>query len=506
MKRYAWALVGIAVVATLVAPNVVTAVPAAAASKGCADAEPSTTDWASFGRDLTNSRNQTATSIGVKNVGSLKPAWALDSSQDNRVGQFQTTPIEAGGCMFATTSTGSIFATDARTGEIVWSTYEASEGAAGGLFAPAQVGGILYAIVGRSGVPYVIALDASTGTEIWNTPLYQDLENAELHAAFQASSVVVYNGMVFVALAGTDSFSLSHPAFFILKAKDGSVLKRTTVIPQDKWLDGYAGGGIWATAVVDNRTGFLYVGTSNPYNKRREYKYTNAIIKVDLNRKSKKFGEIVDSYRGDKDYDPKLYNTPQCEYLGEAQPIWYSGFCGQKDVDFGASPSLYKNSKGDTIVVELQKSCTVHAVHADTMERLWKRPTLAAGGASGCAGGTAYDNHAVYVSVNEGTMFALDKDTGKTLWKTSYKDPGSNYHPATVANGVVYTIGNNGHLYAFNNKTGKILFKKQLNVGGEACTGTQSSGVSVVGNTVYIECDTTTGGTGASAVYAYRLP
>jgi outer membrane protein assembly factor BamB len=67
-------------------------------------------------------------------------------------------------------------------------------------------------------------------------------------------------------------------------------------------------------------------------------------------------------------------------------------------------------------------------------------------------------------------MFALDKDTGATLWKTSYKDPGSNYHPATVANGVVFTIGNNGSLYAFDSQTGKILFNKQLESGGQACT------------------------------------
>jgi outer membrane protein assembly factor BamB len=408
--------------------------------------------------------------------------------------------------MFATTTTGSIFATDARTGEVVWHTFEQSEGAAAGLFAPAYVDGVLYAIVGRSGVPYVVALDASNGEELWKTHITQDLTDAELHAAFQASSVVVSEGLVFVALTGTDSFSFSHPSFFILEAEDGSILKKTTVIPQDRWLEGYAGGGIWATAVVDTRTDNLYVGTANPYNKRKEYKFTNAIIKVDFDRDSKKFGEIVGFYKGDKDYDPKLYNTPQCKYLGETQPIWYSGFCGQKDVDFGASPSMYEDSKGRTIVTELQKSCTVHAVIADSMERLWKRPTLALGGQSGCAGGSAYDDHAVYVSVNEGTMFALDKDTGETLWKTGYKDPGSNYHPPSVANGLVYTIGNNGHLYAFDNQSGKILFNEQLKVGDQTCTGTQSAGVSIVADTIYVACDTTSGDSSStSAVFAYRL-
>ncbi|MEA2498102.1 MAG: hypothetical protein QOH26_507 [Actinomycetota bacterium] len=503
MKRLAGLIAAVIVGTSFLSPGLPASAPAEAATKPCAERQQPSTEWPSFGRNLRNSRAQTS-NITRTSVSNLKAAWALSSSEQNGVGSFESTPIGAAGCIFATTSTGSIFAVDPETGKAIWHTFEPSEGPLNGLFAPAYVKGVLYAIVGRSGVPYVVALDASTGEELWKTNIYQDLSDAELHAAFQASSVVVYDGMVFVALVGTDSFSFSHPSFFILSAKDGSVLKKTTVIPQEKWLEGYAGGGIWATAVVDAHTRHLYVGTANPYNKRKEYKFTNAIIKVDMNRKSKRFGEIVGHYKGDLDYDPELYDTPQCEYLGETQPIWYSGFCGQKDVDFGASPSLYKNSRGRTIVTELQKSCTVHAVYADTMKRFWKRPTLAVGGQSGCAGGSAYDNRAVYISVNEGVMFALNKDTGATLWKTAYKDAGPSYHPVTVGNGVVYTVGNNGQLYAFDNRTGKILYHRQMKADGQTCTGTQSAGLSIVSNTIYASCDTADG-SGTSAVFAYRV-
>src|SRR5437764_9531529 len=111
-----------------------------------------------------------------------------------------------------------------------------------------------------------------------------------------------------------------------------------------------------------------------------------------MDRHRTTFGDIVGFYRGDHDYTKKDYNTPQCKYLGDAQLIWFSEFCGQKDVDFGASPNLYMDSKGDAIVANLQKSCTMHAVYATSMQGLWRDPKLGKGGASGCAGTTAYDD------------------------------------------------------------------------------------------------------------------
>ena len=513
MRRTARSIT-LAIVAALVAiPILVSAGPASGAAKPCSGPAQAR-EWASFGHDLSNSRNQQATSIDASNVSTLKPAWALASSEANGYGSFESTPVVAAGCLFAATTSGSIFAADADTGKVLWQTTEpAGGGLLGGIFAPAYSNGVVYAIVGRPLLISVVALDASTGEELWNTPIYQDLvENAELHGVAANSSAVVYDGMIFAGLAGTDSFNFSHPSFFILDAKTGEVIKKTSVIPQDKWLEGYAGGGIWGTGAVDPTTKYLYVGTANPYNKRREHKHTNAIIKIDMDRHRKTFGEIVGSYRGDKDYDPELYDTPQCEYLGELQPAGFSTFCGQKDIDFGASPNLYRNSRGDTVVVDLQKSCSVHAVHTSTMKRVWRHPELGKGGASGCATTSAYDDHAMYVNVNEGVMFALDKDTGSVLWKTAYRDPGPHYQPVTVAGGVVFTVGNNGHLYAFDNGTGRILLNRQLEAGGQTCTGTQSAGVSVVGNTVYVECDVTAGASavvvaaGGAAVFAYRLP
>ncbi|MEA2453195.1 MAG: hypothetical protein QOG04_1905 [Actinomycetota bacterium] len=511
MKKLTSSLLALSLLATVVMS--IAAGPATAAGK-CGTTTSPATDWPSYGHDVTNSRNQEKSSITPENVDQLKGAWAISSTADGGVGGFQATPAIVGGCVFAATTSGSIFAVDAKTGDVVWQIFEQSDGGlAGGIFSPAVANGVLYASVGRSGAPKVIALDAATGDEIWRADLYQGLADAETHAQNVNSSMVFFDGLLFIGLAGADSSNLSHPSFFILDAEDGSVVKKTIVIPQDQWLDGYAGGGIWGTGVVDQQTRTLYVGTSNPYNKRREHKHTNAILKIDFDRNSKTFGEILDAYRGDKDYDPKLYNTPQCKYLGELQPAGFSTFCGQRDVDFGASPSLFKNSAGKSIVVNLQKSCTVHAIYADTMEKFWKRSEIGPGGASGCASTTAYDANAVYVNINEGVMWALDRETGETLWKTSYKDPGSHYQPVTVANGVVYTTGITGYIYALDAKTGKVLLHEQMKADGETCAGTTSAGIAVVGDTVYAECDTVEGDgaalsivtVGGGGVFAYRL-
>jgi outer membrane protein assembly factor BamB len=126
------------------------------------------------------------------------------------------------------------------------------------------------------------------------------------------------------------------------------------------------------------------------------------------------------------------------------------------------------------------------------------------GGASGCASTSAYDDDAVYVTVNGGQMYAFDKDDGTQLWRTEFSDTGTRYQPVSVANGVVYTVGNNGHLYAFDASNGAVLADELMTgPGGETCTLTAGGGVAIARNTVYAACD---GGSASQAlVFAYKL-
>lgn len=520
-RRVVWALV--CVIGALPSANI-------ARAATCAPTESEGGDWPSYGLNLTNARDQIAeTTITTANVGSLEPVWALPASAAGGSGRFQSTVAVADGCVVATTISGSVYVANAETGEVIWAKNLVSNPGSyfGGTFAPAVVGDTVFLSVGVSGLPYVVALDLATGEELWRTVLYEQLKDAETGAFATSASIVAFDGMLFVPSGFLESWSLTHPSFFILDQRDGQVLKKTVVIPQDDWVKVTvgtganpvafgAGGSIWGTAAVDERTKHLYVGTANPKNHRRDHPHTNAILKIDVNPSHPTFGEIVDSYKGDHDYTDEVYMSTECRYLGEMQVIWFGLLCSMQDIDFGASPNLYTDSQGRTVVSALQKSCTFHAVDTATMDGIWKRSRLGPrpGGFDGCASTAAFDGDTLYVPINDGRLHALDATTGETRWATQYGDEAVYYTPPTHANGVVYLLGRDGRLFAFDAETGSILFEERLTdpTAAISCNSAEGGGVTIANHTLYVACDSsdaepgTTPALGTGTVFAYGLP
>lgn len=69
-------------------------------------------------------------------------------------------------------------------------------------------------------------------------------------------------------------------------------------------------------------------------------------------------------------------------------------------------------------------------------------------------------------AANMDTVFCLDADTGRIVWKHSYRCsqgsyPGPRATP-TVHEGVVYTLSQEGHLFALDAATGKVRWQKHL--------------------------------------------
>ena len=475
---------------------------AGSAAASCAPADHAGGEWRSYGQDLTNARNQSSeTEIGPDTVASLSTTYAFSVSRNAGAGAINSTPVVADGCLFVGTSLGSVFAANADTGETVWSTrLTRVEGLPAGanIMSPSVVDGRVH-VIGNLGKPFAAALDQATGKVLWQTDMIE--KDAGL---FDAASSVVANGLVFLATTWGDVIDpTSRPPFYILDATNGAVLKKTYVIPMEDGLQGYSGGGIWSTAAVDTTTNYLYAGTANPYSRRLEHKYTNALIKVDFDRTRSTFGEIVASYRGDSDANPALVNTPQCQLLGDIPLAGYGFFCGQQDIDFGASPQLFTDSTGRKLIGDLQKSGVYHVADAETMAPVWKArlaPFYRVGGHSATA---AFDDHAIYVNTDEGKLDALDKDTGARLWTASYKDPGGKYQPVSVANGVVYVSHKNGSLHAFDAQTGQELFTTAPEIDGATCSGTSAAGIAIARNTVYFGCDS--GSDRAGMVFALRV-
>jgi outer membrane protein assembly factor BamB len=491
----------------------------ALAEVGCADPDHPGGDWRSYGQDLENTRTQHLEErIGPDTVADLEVAWVFDTPSagtgDVRAfsGAANNTPIVGDGCVYVADSNGWIDALNADTGEVVWSTQVRIERQAfgGGLVgSPALWDGQLLVIVNDLGQPYVESLDQWTGESLWKTRITPP----ELPEAMTNASVVVHDGLVFAGFSGASAPPPWPGGWSIINADPNSdrwdlgelVLTEHTIPWEDFEEHGYGGGSVWSTAAVDSETGYLYVGTGNPHSLQKEHHLTNSIVKIDFDPDRETFGTIVGAYKGQSDgYVDGLNRTPVCEHFGDR--LTYPGFgfsygCGQLDLDFGASPNLFTDERGNRMVGALQKSGVFHTVHADTMSRAWTQvvgfPCLACNAAS-----SAYDGGAVFTAAGPpGQLFALGGESGSVRWAGPLAGNISTYNPISVANGVVYSITGVGLVKAFDQETGLLLTALDLNeaAGDLQLSGSSSAGIAIARNRLYVN-------TTAGYLVVYQLP
>jgi len=339
------------------------ALPATASATACnAPASPAG-EWPTYGADLSNTRHQSDEHvIGTSNAGSIAPAWIYPTP-----GLINATPIVDGGCVFiASNGVGAqdaqIAAVDADSGHEVWA-YQMTIGTPsfGGpaVSTPALWGNLVITPINKKAGPFLVANDRSTGVEMWRTTLDTQKDSGV------NGSAVVYDGMVLIGFFGNaDASSHEHGGFLILDAATGQVLKKTYTIPEADFEQGYDGAGIWSTPAVDTSTGFAYAGTSNPHSPHHEHARSDALVKIDLNRDSTNFGEIVASYKGVSDtVVPDASHQPACDTKDDIYYSYsFSTTCLAVDLDFGASPNLFTDANGHKRIGDLQKAGIYHIV------------------------------------------------------------------------------------------------------------------------------------------------
>lgn len=448
-------------------------------------------DWPSYGQNLQNTRAQKKEKkIDASNAGSLTAAWTFTADVDaGETGAFQSTPVIAEGCVFMANGSGYIFAVNADSGELVWKgRFEKTvEGVCCGatLFAPTIEDGVLYQLVSRNPEtagdgkgPYAMAINAHTGKLLWKSvPVSTE------SGAYTNASAVVYDGLVLMGISGPEGGNHNIGGYAIIDAKTGKILVRVHTVPHTMIEAGYGGGSIWTTAVVDEKTGYAYAGTGQPTNPYAEHQRINSILKVDLNRDRKTFGDIVDSYKATP--DSRTHNTAQCQ---EGPPEASHATCTYTDVDFGASPTLLKDSHGRQIVVEYQKDGTLHAVYTDGMVGAWKTALAPFGHAPGNYASTATDGKSIFgAGTYPGQAFSIDRDYGGYNWVA----PAPTFfgaNPLSYANGVVYHADGKGVLHAWDSATGVSLLHRAMQAdAGSQCLNA-GGGVAIARNTVYAVC------------------
>jgi polyvinyl alcohol dehydrogenase (cytochrome) len=499
-----------AAAALLLIATVASTAPAGAVPKksrvrvpGCAPAVHPGGDWPSYGHDLSNTRHQQKeTTIGLTEAPLLAPAWSFSSVDADGGGDFTSTPVVADGCVFIGSNEGWVYAMNADTGEPVWKTKlqgsAPGDGRGGGAInsSLAVSGGRVYVGVSRISNPYLAALSETTGKVLWT----RDVDNQPGSDLY--GSPVLFEGLVFMgwsagsAELGDEADRYRFQGGFILAdAKTGRLVKKTyTIRPPDKDVtnpkDDFAGGAIWSTPAIDPVTRYAYVGAGNPFRPQAEHDHTNAILKIDLDRRRKTFGRIVDSYKGTVDeYVPGFSELPCFDVPGNPSFGSYPqglGSCGDIDLDFGAAPNLFKDSTGRLLVGEGQKSGIYHAVDAKTMDGVWTALVGPPSQVGGIVGSTAYDGDAVYGPITvAGYLWSVSSENGVPRWASPVADGAHWGNPVTTANGIVYTVDLRGFLLAYEAGTGVPLLQRPIFLDGPSPPTSSWGGVSVARNTVY---------------------
>lgn len=475
--------------------------------------------------------------------------WTFSAVANGGEGDFTGTPIVKDGCMYIGSTRGWVFAANADTGKLVWKQKLPYGGSINGsvlvadralpaskvkakkkkskhkakrkkrrkkkksaarrsrpafLSAAPKTAGTVYIGATRLSKakgcpegdpcegPYVVALDQATGALVWATPPIDSQPGADVYG-----SPIVFDHTLMLGVSGgsaelgdeADRYAFQGNMNF-LNADTGRVVKKTyTIHPPKQPEDDFAGAGIWSTPAIDTEDKVAFSGTANPFRPQAEHANANSVVKFDLDRKSKTFGEIIGHYKGLVDeYFPGFSQFPCYDIPGNPPPYYPQGIgqCGDIDLDFGSSPNLFKDKDGRKLVGAGQKSGVYHVFDAKTMKPVWTQIVGPAGSLGGIVGSTAVENGKVFGPITiPGYVWSLDLASGSHSWVGPIADGAHWGPPVAVANGVVYSVDFSGFLDMFDAKTGVLLAKRPLQLGGGGPLSISWGGVSIARNTVF---------------------
>jgi alcohol dehydrogenase (cytochrome c) len=241
--------------------------------------------WLMYNKGYRSQRYSRLTQLNLDTASKLRPVCLV---QIGELGTFQTGPVVYDGILYATTHLGT-YAIDASSCRRLWSHQHIAQGpemnatnkgvalADGRVIRGAQDGS-------------VYALDAKTGDLLWERQIADWSVGEGIGAA-----PLVWNGLVFVGKAGSD-WGI-RGAIMALKVEDGSLAWRFDLTPTgdevgaETWQSPgtalHGGGGVWVSYALDRSTGTLFVPVGNPgpdYNKRVRpgaNLFTNSLIALD---------------------------------------------------------------------------------------------------------------------------------------------------------------------------------------------------------------------------------
>jgi polyvinyl alcohol dehydrogenase (cytochrome) len=486
--------------------------------------------WNGWGRDLENTRYQPEPAIRAMDLPKLALKWAYGYQVGSEFGQ----PTMVDGRVFVTSSSGRVYALDAKTGCTYW-TFDAPAGGSTAV-SIGELGQSKRAVIPKKlkrtlahldvikapsaaffgdNTGAVYALDAQKGTLLWKTQV-------DTHPSARiVAAPTLYNDRLYVAVGSNEEKDSANPNYSCctfrgsvaaIDIASGRILwKKYTVLeePQPTRRSstgvqefGPAGAAISSSPAIDPKRGVLYVGTGGS-TTGVEQSLTDAIVALDLS-------------------DGKLRWVKQLIVQGQ---VTASGFT--------SAPVLRTLPSGNDILLAGQKSGVAYGLDPDHGgEILWQTrigapipggegasvgPIPAGGSAGGAerggiAWGSAADHRSVFVALsgslaqpgNEtGSLWALDPKTGVARWHTPAPSPACSWsegacshaqsQAVTVMPGGVFSGSMDGHLRAYSTIDGKILWDFDTAKAFQTQNGVRAAGgpldfggATIVNGSVYI--------------------
>jgi polyvinyl alcohol dehydrogenase (cytochrome) len=439
--------------------------------------------WNGWGQNLLNTRFQSAAQAGLSasDLSRLKVKWAfgfpatLDANAH---------PSIANGRIFIGSTSGTVYSLDASSGCIRW-YFNAAGGVRSAISIGRleTAAGVHYAAFFGDSAAFAYAVDADNGKLIWRTKV-ETFPVARLTGSpvFYNNRlyVPVASGEEGAGASPEYECCRFRGSMVALDASTGKQIWKTYTIEEPHktkknkigtQLWGPSGAPIWSSPSIDAKRNVIYATTGDNYSDPPS-RMSDAFVGFDLDT-----GKILWS----RQMTASDAYTSACRIPDKTNCPDSNG----PDFDFSSGPILVTLANGKRALVAGQKSGLVHAVDPDNQgELLWSVRVGQGGTNGGVQWGSATDGTNVYVALADlgrvavpyslstdvdpkrgGGMFALSLADGKRVWYTPPASCGDRKRcsPAqsaavTAIQGVAFSGSVDGHLRGYSTQDGSVIW------------------------------------------------
>jgi polyvinyl alcohol dehydrogenase (cytochrome) len=448
-------------------------------------------DWAMFGQNLSNTAS-TPAGQGVRKPENLKLRWTFQTA-----GDVSARAAVVNGIVYFPDWGGYLWAVRAGNGKQLWSHALSDYGLPANTHSrtsPAVVDGVLY--LGTQEGAWLLAINANTGRLLWKTQLESPANDP---FAMITASPVVADGKVFTGVASNQEGNAAFIPGFVCCTARGSVVAVDAATGAIAWKTyttppGYNGVGVWGSNfVVDPARGRVFVGTGNNYTHPTDpnyvtciangggaacsdpTNYVDSILSLDW-----RTGQVVWARRLTTWNQQALGVNDGSDDWNVDCFVFANGNCPSyagPDYDFASAPNLitYQSSTGPkTILGAGQKSGIYFALDPDSGQTIWQTQVGPGSSLGGMEWGSASDGKRIYVAIanfygipsavgSAGSWAALDPATGAILWQRADPNGAVDIGPLAVSDGVVFASSMAGDpnaptMLALNAATGQTVW------------------------------------------------